>query len=242
MLFERPPRDPGITRYCHMCNSGPYNIATESGCTNVLGGRQCDHVFCGYCRTDAGFRSRTSRGRRTDKLKRSPSPRADPNIQHVNTSPPNSQPSGPHSSAENLVSENQVINITAPATAQPPHIQLNHQHPVLLRSESTYSPYYQQYTRFQRSFRRFLKLVRTCHTLIFLGVLTIIGSLGAALWRSVAYDDIQGGFSLAQYILGVGVFVIGCIVAIHAGHVLAGSSNTIVGEIFGASLYCNIHF
>lgn len=214
MGFERPRRDPGTTWYCHICNSGPYSMATQQVC---LSGLQCGHVFCGYCRTDAGVLSRTSKGRsRADKLQESPSPRADPNIQHVNTSPPNSQPSGPHSSAENLVSENQVINITAPATAQPPHIQLNHQHPGLPLSESAYSPYYEQYTRFQRSFRRFLKLVRTCHTLIFLGVLTIIGSLGPALWRSVAYDDIQGGFSLAQYILGVGVFVIGCIVAIHS--------------------------
>lgn len=57
---------------------------------------------------------------------------------------------------------------------------------------------------------------QTCYVLIFLGVLTIIGSLIPAIWRSVTRNDIQGGFSLAQYILGVGVFVIGFIVAIHS--------------------------
>lgn len=55
-----------------------------------------------------------------------------------------------------------------------------------------------------------------CHSLILLGFLTILGSLVPALWRSVARNDIQGGFSLAKYILGVGVFIIGCVVAIHS--------------------------
>ena len=58
--------------------------------------------------------------------------------------------------------------------------------------------------------------IRTCHILIFLGILAVLGSLVPALWRSIARDDISGGFSLAQYILGVGVFVIGCMVAIHS--------------------------
>ena len=35
--------------YCHKCNSGPYNIATQSGCTDVISGRQCDHRRCNYC-------------------------------------------------------------------------------------------------------------------------------------------------------------------------------------------------
>ena len=58
--------------------------------------------------------------------------------------------------------------------------------------------------------------IRPCYVLIFLGLLTIVGSLVPALWRSISHNDISGGFSLAQYILGVGVFVIGCVVAIHS--------------------------
>ena len=58
--------------------------------------------------------------------------------------------------------------------------------------------------------------IRPCYVLIFLGLLTIVGSLVPALWRSISHNDIAGGFSLAQYILGVGVFVIGCVVAIHS--------------------------
>ena len=58
--------------------------------------------------------------------------------------------------------------------------------------------------------------IRACYIFILLGVFTIVGSLASALWRSIDRDDISGGFSLAQYILGVGVFVIGCMVAIHS--------------------------
>ena len=58
--------------------------------------------------------------------------------------------------------------------------------------------------------------IRACYIFILLGIFTIAGSLASALWRSIDRDDISGGFSLAQYILGVGVFVIGCMVAIHS--------------------------
>ena len=40
------------TWYCHKCNNGPYNIAAQSGCTNVINGRQCDHTRCAYCRKE----------------------------------------------------------------------------------------------------------------------------------------------------------------------------------------------
>lgn len=46
--LERPTTTP--TRwFCHECKSGPYSIATQTGCTNVINGRQCDHRMCGYC-------------------------------------------------------------------------------------------------------------------------------------------------------------------------------------------------
>lgn len=77
-----------------------------------------------------------------------------------------------------------------------------------------------QYSHVQHSstakVRRIAKSIRPCYIFIFLGFLTILGSLIPAIWRSVARDDISGGFSLAQYILGVGVFVIGCMVAVHS--------------------------
>ena len=58
--------------------------------------------------------------------------------------------------------------------------------------------------------------IRPCHILLFLGALTIVGSLTFALWRAVEFDDLSGGFTLAQYILGVGVFVTGSMTAIHS--------------------------
>lgn len=64
--------------------------------------------------------------------------------------------------------------------------------------------------------KRSLKQIRFCYTLIALGILTIVGSLAPALWRSANRDDLSGGFSLAQYILGVGVFVIGSMTIIHS--------------------------
>ena len=63
--------------------------------------------------------------------------------------------------------------------------------------------------------RRFLQ-IPLCYILIFLGFLTVIGSLIPALWRSNARHDLSGGFGLAQYILGVGVFVVGSMAAIHS--------------------------
>ena len=55
-----------------------------------------------------------------------------------------------------------------------------------------------------------------CYLLIFLGFLTIVGSLVPGLWRASSRNDLSGGFSLAQYILGVGIFVVGSMVAIHS--------------------------
>lgn len=87
-------------------------------------------------------------------------------------------------------------------------------------SELAVGPHTQKYSKLRQSltlrFRRFTRSIRTCHIFIFLGFLTILGSLVPAIWRSVARNDISGGFSLAQYILGVGVFVIGCMVAVHS--------------------------
>ncbi len=157
---------------------------------------------------------------RADALMRNPHLRIHPNRQHVETSLLINQPSRSCSLEKTARSANQVIAISAPATAQFSPIQLIPQQPWLPFSETPRWPYSEQYTILQKSlrlrFRRLVKLIRTCHILIFLGFLTILGSLAPALWRSVARNDIQGGFSLAQYILGVGVFVIGCMVAIHS--------------------------
>ena len=87
-------------------------------------------------------------------------------------------------------------------------------------SEFAVGPHTQHSSNLQHSstakIRRIAKSIRPCYILMFLGFLTILGSLIPAIWRSVARDDISGGFSLAQYILGVGVFVIGCMVAVHS--------------------------
>ena len=118
------------------------------------------------------------------------------------------------SAGENLGSADQLVATPTSDTSLAP------QHPWLPFSESPCWPYSRQYTRLQRSLtlgcRSFSKIIRPCHVLILLGFLTILGSLIPALWRSIARNDIQGGFSLAQYILGVGVFVVGCMVAIHS--------------------------
>ena len=58
--------------------------------------------------------------------------------------------------------------------------------------------------------------LRPCYIFISLSVLTVAGSLIPAVLLSTQQHDIQGGFSIAQYILGVGVLVIGCGVAIHS--------------------------
>lgn len=48
---ERPTTAP--TRwYCHKCQMGPYSIATQSSCTNVINGHQCDHRVCHYCKKE----------------------------------------------------------------------------------------------------------------------------------------------------------------------------------------------
>ena len=57
---------------------------------------------------------------------------------------------------------------------------------------------------------------KTCYVLITLGVLTVAVSLAAAIWRSEVMNDFSGGFSLAQYILGIGIFAVGTAVALHA--------------------------
>ena len=48
---ERPATTPTMW-FCHKCNSGPYNIAAQRGCTNVINGHQCDHQMCNYCRKE----------------------------------------------------------------------------------------------------------------------------------------------------------------------------------------------
>ena len=114
----------------------------------------------------------------------------------------------------------QVVAVPTSDTSRLTDTPLTLREPRLLSSELSCWPYLRQYTRLQRflrlRFRLFSETIKPCHVLIFLGFLTILGSLIPALWRSVARHDIQGGFSLAQYILGVGVFVVGCMVAIHS--------------------------
>lgn len=61
-----------------------------------------------------------------------------------------------------------------------------------------------------------LKKIRLCYILIILGLVTVIGSLAPALWQSSSNHDLSGGFALAQYVLGVGIFVVGSITAIHS--------------------------
>lgn len=57
--------------------------------------------------------------------------------------------------------------------------------------------------------------IRLGYLLILFGALTVAGSLAPAVWRCQADHDLSGGFALAQYILGVGVFVVGSVAAIH---------------------------
>lgn len=61
-----------------------------------------------------------------------------------------------------------------------------------------------------------LPRIRLCYLLILLGALTVAGSLAPAIWRIVADRDLSGGFALAQYILGVGVFAVWSVTAIHS--------------------------
>lgn len=55
-----------------------------------------------------------------------------------------------------------------------------------------------------------------CYTLVAFGILAIAGSLAPALWMSVYGHDMSGGFALGQYILGVGVLVVGSPLVIHS--------------------------
>ena len=99
----------------------------------------------------------------------------------------------------------------SPSVVQPPHDTTDTEPSIALtnlgepESETTQIPRQQHF-----------KSIRPCHILLFLGALTIVGSLASALWRSVEFDDLSGGFTLAQYILGVGVFVTGSMTAIQS--------------------------
>lgn len=57
--------------------------------------------------------------------------------------------------------------------------------------------------------------MRPCYALIAMGAVTIVGSLVPALWRSTAQGDISGGSTLTQDILGVDIFVVGSVLAVH---------------------------
>ena len=46
---EKRPTTRPTRWYCHECGSGPYNIAVQTGCTNEIRGRQCDHSMCVHC-------------------------------------------------------------------------------------------------------------------------------------------------------------------------------------------------
>lgn len=63
---------------------------------------------------------------------------------------------------------------------------------------------------------RLASFIKPCYVLICFGIITVVGSLAPALWRATIRDDISGAFSLAQYILGVGIFAVGSMVAIHS--------------------------
>ena len=74
-----------------------------------------------------------------------------------------------------------------------------------------------------------------CYLLIFLGFLTVVGSLVPGLWRASSRNDLSGGFSLAQYILGVGIFIVGSMVAIHSKNCECWKTHSGVGLVVGAS-------
>lgn len=73
-----------------------------------------------------------------------------------------------------------------------------------------------------------------CYLLIFLGLLTVIGSLVPGLWQARSRNDLSGGFTLAQYILGVGIFVVGSMVAIHSKTCECWKSHKPVDQVVGA--------
>ena len=71
--------------------------------------------------------------------------------------------------------------------------------------------------------------IRTCYVLVALGIFSIAGSLAPALWRTINHSDIQGGFSLAQYILAVGALIIGCVLVLHSRTCSCWSSSSSTG-------------
>ena len=73
-----------------------------------------------------------------------------------------------------------------------------------------------------------------CYLLIFLGLLAVIGSLLPGLWQASSRDDLSGGFTLAQYILGVGIFVVGSMVAIHSKTCECWKTHKPVDQVVGA--------
>ena len=58
--------------------------------------------------------------------------------------------------------------------------------------------------------------VRPCYGIILLAAATVLGSLAPALWYAFQRNNMSEGFTLAQYILGAGVFVTGSVTAIHS--------------------------
>ena len=77
--------------------------------------------------------------------------------------------------------------------------------------------------------RRICSSMRTCYILVTLGVFSIASSLALALWRTINYEDIQGGFSVAQYILAVTALVIGCVLVLHSRTCSCWSSSSSKG-------------
>ena len=73
-----------------------------------------------------------------------------------------------------------------------------------------------------------------CYLLIVLGLLTVIGSLLPGLWQASSRNDLSGGFTLAQYILGVGIFVVGSMVAIHSKTCECWKTHKPVDQVVGA--------
>lgn len=58
--------------------------------------------------------------------------------------------------------------------------------------------------------------IRPCYAILLVALSFIIGSLTPAIWWSAVVKDISSAFSIAQYILGVGMFVVGSMIALHA--------------------------
>ena len=81
----------------------------------------------------------------------------------------------------------------------------------------------------KRWFRRTCSRIRTCYLLVALGMISIAGSLALALWRTINNGDIQGGFSIAQYVLAVGALIIGCVLVLHSRTCSCWSSSSSKG-------------